>query len=182
MSLSTTPAPDDLRYPLGHSAKPVPPFSEEQRVVALAELAKTPSGFAAAVAGLSDAQLDTPYREGGWTVRQLVHHVADSHANAFIRTRLALTQDEPTINAYDEKLWALLPDAAAPVTPSLQMLEGLHERWMLMLRALTPEQWQRAFLHPERGRMTVEGAAQLYAWHSRHHTAHITGLRSRMGW
>ena len=136
-----------------------------------------------AVAGLNDGQLDTPYREGGWTLRQVVHHVADSHMNSYIRFRLALTEDEPTIKPYDEAVWANLIDAkTAPVAPSLSLLEGLHHRWAVLLRSLSETDVQRKFVHPELGTLTVDQYISLYAWHGKHHAAHITSLRERKAW
>jgi uncharacterized damage-inducible protein DinB len=136
-----------------------------------------------AVAGLSDAQLDTPYREAGWTVRQLVHHLADSHAQMAGRFRMALTEESPTIKPYDEKAWAELADCRTlPVEPSLAILEGTHLRLVVLLRSLAAADWLRGFTHPERGTMTLGQALALYDWHSRHHVAHITELRRRMGW
>ena len=133
--------------------------------------------------GLSAQQLDTPYREGGWTVRQVVHHVPDSHLNSYIRFKLALTEEEPTIRPYMEDRWAELPEArTAPIELSLSLLEDLHKRWMLMLRAIQPAEWKRTFRHPEIGPMTLEKNLALYAWHGRHHVAHVTALRERMGW
>ena len=135
------------------------------------------------VSDLTDAQLDTPYRPGGWTVRQVVHHLADSHLNAYIRFRLALTEDEPTIKPYNENAWAHLPDAEqSPIAPSLQILGGLHTRWALLLRSLSQAQLHRYFLHPENGLMRLDKTIGSYGWHSRHHLAHITRLRDRMGW
>jgi hypothetical protein len=173
---------DDLRYPIGkfQYVAGAPPEQLSQWV---AEIAAAPAGFRAAIAGLSPAQLDTPYRPGGWTVRQVAHHVPDSHINAYMRYRLALTEDAPPIKAYKEDRWAELTDAReAPVEVSLALLEALHERWTLLLRSLTPDQWGRAFLHPERGLARLDADAGLYAWHGRHHIAHITSLRKRMGW
>jgi len=141
-----------------------------------------PGKLREAVEGLDRAQLDTPYREGGWTVRQLVHHVADSHMNAFLRVRLALTEDWPTITPYDEKAWAMLHDSAAPVEWSVGLLENLHARWVMLLESLTEDQWARGMKHPVNGPMTLEMATLLYAWHSRHHVAHITRLREKEGW
>ena len=142
-----------------------------------------PQNLRSAVAGLSDAQLDTPYRPEGWTVRQLVHHVADSHMNAYVRIRLALTQDWPPILAYKETSWAELADArTAPVASSLELLEGLHRRLVQLLQSLDDEQWNRGYVHPVNGRQSIEQAALLYDWHSRHHTAHVTQLAARMGW
>jgi hypothetical protein len=136
----------------------------------------------AAIARLNEPQLDTPYRPGGWTVRQVVHHLPDSHMNAFVRFKLALTEEEPTIKGYDEARWAQLADAKAPTDPSLLLLENLHKRWILLLDSLTPSDWQRKFRHPERGAVTLENNLQLYAWHGRHHVAHITALRERNNW
>lgn len=135
------------------------------------------------VAGLNDQQLDTPYRPGGWTVRQLAHHVPDSHLNSYVRFRLALTEDEPTIKPYYEDRWAELPDArTAPIHTSLALLGSLHERWVLLLRSMAPEQFARTFRHPELGLMTLDKNLALYAWHGQHHVAHIAGLRERMRW
>jgi hypothetical protein len=135
------------------------------------------------VEGLDDAQLDTPYRPEGWTVRQLVHHVADSHMNSYVRFRLAVTEDTPTIKPYDEKAWANLPDAAtAPLEPSLELVEALHRRWLLLLQSFGPAEWSRTFRHPERGVSRLDVTALLYGWHGRHHVAHVTELRKREGW
>jgi hypothetical protein len=136
-----------------------------------------------AVSGLNEEQLDTPYRPDGWTVRQVVHHLADSHINSYVRFRLALTENQPTITVYDENAWANLPDARdSNVELSLALLEGLHRRWAVLLRSLTARDWQKTFRHPERGLMRLDVNACLYAWHSQHHLAHITGLRERNGW
>jgi hypothetical protein len=149
----------------------------------LAAIAETPAKLRAAVAGLTDQQLDTPYRPGGWTVRQVVHHVPDSHMNSYMRFRLALTEEQPAIKGYDEAAWAKLPDAqSAPVEISLSLLDTLHRRWVMLLESLTPEQWKRTFLHSELGPVSLERNLALYAWHGKHHVAHITGLRERMGW
>jgi len=172
----------DLSYPIGKFdfAQPV---SAETRPMLIDQLAAAPAAFRDAVAGLGEAQLDTPYRPGGWTVRQVVHHVADSHLNSYIRFRLALTESEPVIKPYDQSAWAELPDAvAAPVEYSLGLLENLHLRWVELLRSLSDAQFARAFRHPELGLMRLDTTLALYAWHSRHHAAHITGLRQRMGW
>lgn len=142
-----------------------------------------PERLKAAVSGLSDAQLDTPYREGGWTVRQVVHHLADSHANSVIRFKLALTEDWPTIKPYDEAAWAKLPDSKSlPIESSMTFIEGMHERWVALLEAMTEADFERGFVHPEHGRQSLATALAIYAWHSRHHVAHITGLRARNGW
>ncbi|HEX4783522.1 MAG TPA: bacillithiol transferase BstA [Candidatus Sulfotelmatobacter sp.] len=172
----------DLRYPIGkfHFDGPL---SEEQKKTSLDEIARTPANLRAAVKGLSESQLDTPYRPGGWTVRQVVHHVPDSHLNSYVRFKLALTEDEPTIKPYAEDRWAELPDTkATPVEISLVLLDALHDRWVRLLRLLTPEDWKRAFRHPEMGPMTLEKTLALYAWHGRHHVAHVTALRQREGW
>ncbi|HEY1757003.1 MAG TPA: putative metal-dependent hydrolase [Bryobacteraceae bacterium] len=172
----------DLRYPIG-PYRFGHPVSTEDRPLYLAQLAEAPAKLRAAVAGLSDAQLDTPYRPGGWTVRQVVHHLADAHVNWYIRPKLAVTGSKPAIKAYDESLWAELPDARiSPIEPSLMIFEGIHARWVLFFESLQPEDWSREFLHPERGLLSVDDALSAMAWHSRHHTAHITGLRQREGW
>lgn len=173
---------NDLRYPVGkfHFDGSM---SQEQQQTSLHEIAETPTKLRAAVQGLSDAQLDTPYRPGGWTVRQVVHHVPDSHLNSYVRFKLALTEDAPTIKPYAEDRWAELADTqATPIEVSLTMLDSLHDRWVRLLRSLSPEQWKRTFRHPEMGPMTLEKTLALYAWHGRHHVAHITELRKRMSW
>ncbi|HTH53357.1 MAG TPA: bacillithiol transferase BstA [Edaphobacter sp.] len=172
---------DDPRYPIGKFEKPET-ITPEERLNAVATLAELPEQLRNAVEGLNSAQLNTPYREGGWTVRQLVHHIADSHMNAFVRVRLALTEDWPTIKPYDEQAWATLHDSAAPVEWSLTLVESLHARWVMMLQSLTDEQWLRGYRHPESGDTTVELATLMYAWHSRHHIAHITHLRAKGSW
>ena len=172
----------DLRYPVG-KFKYDGPLNENQKQEALNEIAQAPANLRAAVNGLSDAQLDTPYRPEGWTVRQVVHHLPDSHVNSYVRFKLALTEDEPTIKPYAEDRWAQLADTkATPIEVSLTLLDSLHDRWMRLLRSLTREEWQRAFRHPEHGVMALEKALALYAWHGRHHVAHITELRKRMSW
>jgi uncharacterized damage-inducible protein DinB len=173
----------DPRYPIGefHFAGPLPP---DARRACIARIAAAPNRLRAAVAGLTPAQLDTPYRPDGWTLRQVVHHVPDSHVNGYIRFRLALTGRTPVIAPYDEAEWARLPDASgAPVEPSLALLESLHARWALLLEQLGEDAWTRAFHHPgQRRDITLDEALALYAWHGEHHTAHITTLRARMGW
>ena len=172
----------DLRYPIGkfHFDGPL---AEEQKQTALDDIAGTPAKLRAAVNGLSEAQLDTPYRPGGWTVRQVVHHVPDSHLNSYVRFKLALTEDEPTIKPYAEDRWAELADTeSTPIAVSLRLLDSLHERWVGLLRSLTPEEWKRTFRHPEMGAITLEKTLALYAWHGRHHVAHVTELRKRMSW
>jgi hypothetical protein len=171
----------DLRYPIGKFQR-VENVTESQRRAFIDAIAETPAKLKAAVGGLNDRQLDTPYRPGGWTVRQVVHHLPDSHLNSFVRFKLALTEEEPTIKPYDEARWAELADSKAPIELSLPLLENLHERWVLLLNSLTPADWQRKFRHPERGPMTLADNLQIYAWHGRHHVAHITALRERNGW
>ena len=171
----------DLRYPIGKFTYGT--YIEEQKPRYLNDIEEAPARLRAAAKGLTEAQLGTPYRDGGWTVRQVVHHVPDSHMNAFIRFKLALTEDEPTIKPYAEDRWAELGDVAAtPVETSLCLLECLHRRWVNLLLSLTAEQWKRTFHHPEIGAMTLEKTVAMYAWHGRHHVAHITSLRERSGW
>ena len=173
---------DQLRYPVGRleSVTGTDPSLRGQHIQTLRQL---PDKLSAAVAGLDETQLDTPYREGGWTVRQVVHHVADSHMNAYIRFRLALTEDWPTIKAYQEAEWAKLKDAhTLPVEVSLRLLEPLHHRWVVLLESLGEEDFSRGYRHPVYGEQSLGLALASYDWHSRHHTAHVTGLRKRMGW
>lgn len=153
------------------------------REEALLSLGELPQLLGEAVRGLDDDELDTPYREGGWTVRQLVHHIADSHMNCSIRIRFALTQDDPAIMAYDENAWANLHDAdKAPVAWSLDLLEAMHARLVMLLRSLKPAQWQRCYVHPVNGPMPLDQVVHLYGWHSRHHVAHILALRAAKDW
>ncbi len=173
----------DSRYPTGRFSSVKRPLTRDERASRIDAIRTHPVRIRAAVAGLGDEQLDTPYRDGGWTVRQVVHHVVDSHTNAYIRFRLAITEDKPTIRPYQEKLWAELPDAKTlPVETSLAILDGLHARWVALLEALTPEQFQRGLHHPEMGDLTVDVLLELYGWHGAHHVAHITALRERMRW
>ncbi len=171
----------DPRYPIGEFETPNSVAPEELRN-AIAVLAETPGLLRNAVDGLNAARLDTPYRDAGWTVRQVVHHVADSHMNAFIRLRLALTEDWPTVKTYDEDAWSKLHDAEAPVEWSLELIESLHARWVMLLFSLVEDQWKRGYIHPEDGHVPLDIATLLYAWHSRHHIAHITHLRVQKGW
>ncbi len=171
----------DARYPIGPPALP-PIITPEDRLFAISAIADLPSHLRNAVQGFDASQLDTPYRDGGWTVRTLIHHVADSHANALSRIKLALTEDTPAVFAYNEQAWAGLHDSAAPAEWSLALIEAVHARWVMLLQSLDDAQWQRAFRHPERGTQTVAQATLLYSWHGRHHTAHITHLRQREGW
>jgi hypothetical protein len=172
----------DPRYPVG-KFQADPEVTPSKRISWIQEIATAPARLRAAVAGLSDAQLDTPYRDGGWTVRQVVHHLPDSHMNSYVRFRLAVTEAEPVIRPYYEDRWAELPDAkSSPVELSLALLDALHARWIILMRALREEDWQRTLRHPETGLLTVDKLLQIYAWHCRHHLAHITGLRQRMDW
>ncbi len=173
---------DDLRYPVGRF-EPVLPATPGIRAAAIDDIAVLPARMRTAVEGLSDTRLDTTYRPGGWTVRQVVHHVADSHMNGYVRVKLALTEEGPTIKPYDENAWAVLADMRMPVDVSLGLLEALHERWAAVYRSLSPDQFARTFLHPElTGAQSLDRQLQSYAWHSRHHVAHITALRRREGW
>jgi hypothetical protein len=173
----------DLRYPIGKFTYDGP-MTDARRAECVARLAAAPAALRAAVAGLDDAQLDTPYRPDGWTVRQVVHHVPDSHLNAYTRIRLALTEDTPTIKPYEEARWAELFDARSlPVEISLRLLEALHARWVPLLQRIGAAEGGRRFRHPEHGRlMTIDEVVAMYAWHGEHHTAHVTRLRERMAW
>ena len=172
----------DLSYPIGNFdfQQAVP---TETRPALIEHVAATPSRLREAIRGLTDEQLDTPYRPGAWTVRQVVHHLADSHMNSYIRLRFALTEAEPEMKGYNEAVWAELVDArSAPVDESLEILEGLHKRWVTLLRSMTEADFLRAFRHSHYGRIRLDTNLALYAWHGQHHVAHITGLRDRMGW
>jgi hypothetical protein len=172
----------DPRFPIGKSHYEAPPTPDE-RVQLISEIEQAPAALRAAVAGLSPQQLDTPYRDGGWTVRQVTHHVPDSHMNAYVRFKLALTEDDPTIKPYAEDRWAELADTqSTPVEVSLALLESMHTRWVQLLRSLKPDDWKRTFRHPEMGLVPLEKSLVLYAWHGKHHVAHVTELRKRMGW
>ena len=172
---------DELRYPVGRFTRSSS-YSPSQRAEYIATLRDLPGRLGTAAHGLDDQQLDTPYREGGWTVRQVVHHVADSHLNSYVRFKLALTENEPIIKPYDEAAWAVLPDNRMPVDVSLALTRALHQRWVALLEAMTEKDFERRMAHPERGLEDLATSLALYAWHSRHHTAHITSLRARMGW
>ena len=171
----------DLQYPVGRFELR-PALAASERPALLAELERLPGRVAAAVTPLTQQQLDTPYRPGGWTVRQVVHHLPDSHLNAYIRCKLALTESEPAIKAYDQAAWGALPDAGAEIEPSLILLSALHRRWVTLLRLLSESDWQRQLRHPEIGLIDLDFILQLYAWHGRHHLAHITALAERSGW
>src|SRR5271166_6462411 len=174
---------NDPRYPIG-------PFSfngtlnDAQRQKLIAEIEQAPAALRTAIKGLSPQRLDTPYRDGGWSVRQVVHHVPESHMNAYIRFKLALTEDEPTIKPYMEDRWAKLGDVqTTPVETSLALLDALHDRWVRVLRLIKPDEWKRTFRHPEMGEtLSLDKTLALYAWHGKHHVAHVTELRKRMGW
>lgn len=172
---------DQVRYPIGRFN---PPSSSEPALRAqhISVLRLLPANLQSAVNGLSPTQIDTPYRDGGWTLRQLVHHVADSHAMSYTRCKLALTEDWPTIRPYNEAAWALLVDSRMPIDCSLAMIAALHERWVALWESLTDADFQRGYNHPENGRQELATVLAIYAWHSRHHTAHITSLRSRKNW
>ncbi len=172
----------DLRYPIGKFTFEGP-TTPEQKQAQLEHIAQAPGNLRAAVNGLSQQQLDTPYRPEGWTVRQVVHHVPESHMNAYIRFKLALTEDEPTIKPYEQQLWAELPDVKeTPVEVSLAMMDSLHDRWVRVLQSITPGEWKRTFRHPEMGVVSLEKNLALYSWHGRHHIAQITNLRESKGW
>jgi uncharacterized damage-inducible protein DinB len=174
---------EDLRYPIGKFDRTRGPHTPEERKQLINGIAGLPEQVKQAVSGLNGKQLDTPYREGGWTVRQVVHHIADSHMGAYTRFKLALTEDSPTIKTYKEAAWAELPDSrVTPIDVSLALLENLHARFVVLLRSLTPEDWKRTFIHPEAGVMSLDLTLGLYHWHGNHHTAHINGLRQRNGW
>ena len=173
---------DDLRYPIGREP-PMPATSLEARQANIAAIAALPTRVREAVQGLSADRLDTPYRPGGWTVRQVVHHLADSHLNGYVRVKLALTEDAPTIKPYDEGAWATLADSRLDIDPSLVILDGLHVRWAALYLAMSDGEFAKTFHHPERReQLTLEQHLHIYAWHSRHHVAHITQLRQREGW
>ena len=172
----------DPRYPIGEFSLPQS-IAPAQRRLWIAEIAEAPAKLRAALANLTPAQLDTPYRDGGWSVRQVAHHLPDSHMNAYVRFKLALTEDLPVVKPYDEAAWAKLADVAlTPVQTSLAMLEALHDRWVRLLGTLDDAAFARAFRHPERGLMRLDQNLAMYAWHGRHHVAHITTLRERMRW
>jgi hypothetical protein len=173
---------EDLRYPVGPFRLPES-VSPEERDRFIREIAETPERLRAAVEGLGPGELETPYRPGGWTVRQVAHHLPDSHLNSYIRFKFAVTEDEPRVKGYDEAQWAELEDAKKlPVEISLALLTALHERWVVFLRSLTSEQFQRGFIHSQIGRVRLDQNLALYAWHGRHHVAHIERLREREGW
>jgi hypothetical protein len=173
----------DPRYPIGKFQWSGGESTARERAERIAQIETCPSGLRAAVRGLDDAQLDTPYRDGGWTVRQVVHHVPDSHVNAYVRFKLALTEHRPTIKPYDENSWAQLSDSrTSPIDVSLALLEHLHTRWVSVLRDMGEADFARQLVHPEAGVQSLDRVLALYAWHGRHHIAHVTSLRERRGW
>lgn len=173
---------EDLSYPIGRF-KPEAALTNAGRNTLIDEIALAPAALGLAVKDLTNEQLDTPYRPGGWTARQVAHHLPDSHINAYVRFKLSLTENEPTIKPYDQKLWAELPDSrTANVRMSVELLEALHKRWVSLLRSMKPEDFKRTYRHPEGGISVLEHVLQMYAWHGKHHVAHITSLRKRMGW
>jgi uncharacterized damage-inducible protein DinB len=172
----------DPRYPIGKMEMPKE-ITTAKRQQAIASIAATPKNLREAVRGLNDAQLDTPYREGGWTVKQVIHHVPDSHMNAYVRLKLALTEDKPTIKTYDESVWANLADSkSAPIEVSQKLLDSLHERWDRVWRSLKAEDFSRPLVHPDSGERNIDWLLFVYEWHGRHHAAHITELRKQKGW
>jgi len=174
---------EDLRYPIGRFTPKGAPLTPEERTSFIERIAAVPGELRAAVDGLTDERLDTPYREGGWSSRQIAHHIPDSHLNAFVRFKLALTEDVPTIKPYDQEAWAALGDVqGSRVGASLALIEGLHERWVALLRAMTPRDFGRGLTHPEMGRIDLDFLLGLYAWHGLHHVTQIVKLRQREGW
>ena len=171
----------DLQYPIGKFQRPQHVTASDRKQL-IQQIEAAPAALRTAVAGLVDSQLDTPYRPGGWTVRQVVHHVPDSHMNSFIRFKLALTENDPVIKPYEEQLWAELADARMPIEVSLTLLDAVHHRWVYLLRSMSDDDFARTFVHPAIGQMRLDQNLALYAWHGRHHTAHITSLCERMGW
>jgi uncharacterized damage-inducible protein DinB len=171
----------DERYPIGKFT-PVPSLTPAERVACIDQIAAAPAIFRNTVTGLTDVQLDTPYRAGGWTVRQVAHHLPDSHMNAYLRFKWGLTENVPAIKTYEEKDWAETPETRAPIAMSLDLLAALHMRWVTLLRAMRPEDFARTIQHPEWGTPSLDTLLALYTWHGRHHTAHVSTLRRRMGW
>lgn len=182
MTTSVQDSSADLRFPTGRFQRPAS-LDADARARAIDMVAATPARLREAVRGLSDEQIDTEYRPGGWTVRQVVHHVPDSHLNAYVRFKLALTENEPTIKPYEENAWAQLADVkVVPIATSLTLLDAIHERWLAILRAMSASDFERTLNHPENGRQRLDQVLALYAWHGPHHVAHVTTLRERMGW
>ncbi len=171
----------DPQYPVGKFTVEEN-LSDARRSELIGQIAEAPGKLREALKGLEAKQLDTPYRDSGWTVRQVAHHLADSHMNAYVRFKLALTEDFPTIKPYDQKLWAETADTRAPVEASVELLDALHQRWVALLKSMGAADFKRRLKHPELGEVVLEKYLGMYAWHSRHHVAHITSLRERMGW
>jgi uncharacterized damage-inducible protein DinB len=172
----------DIRYPVG-KFDPKPQLTDADRQILIQQIAEASAKLREAVRGLTDQQLDVPYREGGWTTRQQVHHLPDSHMNAYIRFKLGVSEQQPTIKPYNQDLWSEMADAkSSSIEPSLALLESLHQRWVIFLRSMKPADFARTIIHPENGPMTLDRVLQLYAWHGRHHVGHITALRGRRGW
>jgi hypothetical protein len=172
----------DLRYPIGKFKAPEE-YTDELIKQYIKDIEDTPANLRNAVAGLNEAQLDTPYREDGWTIKQVVHHVPDSHMNAYIRFKLALTEGQPVVKTYEEDLWAELKDTfLTPISVSLDLLDFLHKRWVVLLRSLEKEDFDRTYMNPQSGLFNLKQALGMYSWHGRHHIAHITELRKRNGW
>lgn len=171
----------DLRFPIG-DVQLATSMTDAERQKAIDSLAAVPARLRAAVQGLTEEQLDTPYRPGGWTVRQVVHHVPDSHMNGYIRLKWTLTEDSPKIKGYNQETWAELPDSRGPIEGSLKIVDAVHDRFVRLFRALEAKDFARTFIHPDHGSMNLDGLLSLYEWHGRHHVAHITSLRERMGW
>lgn len=173
---------DKLRYPIGRFERLKSPLDQAARVGVIDDIERAPATLRQLVVGLADVQLEAPYRPGGWTIRQVVHHVPDSHMNAYVRTKLAVTEDTPSIRTYEEGRWAELPEArSAPVGMSLDLLAALHRRWVAFLRALPEREFEKTFIHPEWGRVTLDEAIAMYAWHGRHHAAHVRQALDRRG-
>ncbi|WP_027088126.1 YfiT family bacillithiol transferase [Cohnella panacarvi] len=172
---------EQLKFPIGKFVKP-DGLTEAQRATLIEELAKVPAKLKKATAGLNDEQLDTPYRPDGWTVRQVVHHLADASINQYTRFKLALTEDNPTIKPFEEDPWASFADSKLPIASSIALLDGLFDRWMALLRAMSAEDFARTLVHPASSRMDLNLLLPFCVWHGKHHIAHITSLRERMGW
>lgn len=168
---------EQLKFPTGRFKRPAGPLDPAERAKMIRTIADTPKNLARALEGLTEKQLDTPYRPGGWSIRKVVHHLADSHMNAYCRVKFAMTENAPAIKAYDEDAWAQLPDSEMPIAPSMSLLAGLHERWVKLLESMKPEDFQRTVTHPEHGPITVDFLVALYAWHGPHHVGHVRLVR-----
>ena len=173
---------DSLRYPIGPFTPSGGPLGPDTRAPLIERIRRLPARARAAAAGLDDAALDTPYRQDGWTPRQILHHIADSHVNSIVRFKLALTEDHPTVKPYAQARWAELADSRLPTAPSLALLDGLHARWVVLLESLSDDQWARTVEHPEIGSISLDFLLEMYAWHGDHHCTQVEHLRDRMGW